>query len=190
MKTVHRDKNKVILLIAASVLIVAVGYLVYAWNSSNPPFSSRKSYSPGEYIVNKERSDSEKEVTKRIDENPEAKTQNSQTDKPIAPSVDEKTGLQAVNVLLTNTGIFNGTVSASGMVTDAIEDGGTCTFIFKNGTSKVEKTSKTMQNSTSTSCETVSFSSEELPTDGTWRVQISYSSPTSEGSSNTKEFTK
>ena len=76
------------------------------------------------------------------------------------------------------------------MATDMAEPGGVCTFTFSNGTTVITKTSTTLVNPTSTTCETVAFSASELTESGTWKVEIKYSSSSSEGTSGSKEFTK
>ena len=176
-------------LIIAFILTAIIGaYLAFAWFNHLPPFPAKKeSFQPGEYIVNMERTETEKKVSEDLEKNPETKLENKQTDTPSAPVVED--GKQQVNVLLTNAGIFNGQVSAGGMVTNSVEDGGTCTFVFKNGTQEISKTTETMTNSTSTSCKTVAFPASEL-SDGSWKVFIKYDSNTSIGTSNEKEFTK
>lgn len=135
-----------------------------------------------------DRSETEKKASEDLKNNPETKLDNKQTDNPNTPVVDDTTGKQRVNVLLTNTGTFNNKVSASGMVTNAVEEGGTCTFVFTNGSTEVVKNSTTLTNPSSTSCTTVSFPSSEL-SPGVWKVKIDYSSSASMGESNTKELT-
>ena len=182
-----KSQNKT--LIIAFILTAIIGaYLAFAWFNHLPPLPAKKeSFQPGEYIVNMERTETEKKVSEDLEKNPETKLENKQTDTPSAPVVED--GKQQVNVLLTNAGIFNGQVSAGGMVTNSVEDGGTCTFVFKNGTQEISKTTETMTNSTSTSCKTVAFPASEL-SDGSWKVFIKYDSNTSIGTSNEKEFTK
>ena len=163
--------------------------MAFAKLNNLTPFESAGDFAkPGEEKVSLERSESEKEAIEALEDDPSLKTQNNQNDTPAEP---EKTssGKNEANVLLTNAGISNGTVSASGFVTNLVEDGGDCSYKFTNGSSSVVKTSKTLMNPTSTTCETVSFPASEL-TSGNWKVVLSYSSSASTGASSQKEFTK
>lgn len=177
------------------VSVVAVGCLVYgaaAWMYHLPPFTNAKDkgYQPGEYVVNMDRSESEKRETEALKDDPSKKGEPQQNDRPATPPVDKSTGKATVNVLITNTGIFNNIVSASGMVTDIAQGDGTCTYVFTNGESVVTKTSSSLANPTSTTCATVSFDASELPISGVWSVKLKYTSSTAVGESNSKEFTK
>lgn len=183
-----RSSKKPIIIVLVLLAVIG-GYLAYAWFNHLPPFPAKKeSYQPGEQVVNMDRSETEKKASEDLKNNPETKLDNKQTDNPNTPVVDDTTGKQRVNVLLTNTGTFNNKVSASGMVTNAVEEGGTCTFVFTNGSTEVVKNSTTLTNPSSTSCTTVSFPSSEL-SPGVWKVKIDYSSSASMGESNTKELT-
>lgn len=190
MKRNTTNKKKRFILILIGAILLAGLYLLFAWKFQYAPFSNGKSYEPGESVVNLERSQAEKKVTSALEENPEKKLENTQTDTPPAPKVDSQSGMQDANVMVTNAGIFNGTVSASGFATNVSESDGTCEFVFSGPGNTLTKTSSTMQNPTSTSCKTVSFPSSELTANGTWSVYIRYTSPVSEGKSGPREFQK
>ncbi len=184
-------KRKIIITIVLFCLLL-LGYAAAAFYFKLPPFASsnnNKGDTPTTQFVKMDKTQSEQEAIKDVSKNPSQKTQNNQTDVPEQPKTASN-GKKAVNVLLTNTGIFNDKASASGVVTDIVEQGGTCAFTFTNGSSVVTKTSSTLTNSTSTSCETVAFPASELQAAGTWKVQISYQSTDAEGISNSKELTK
>lgn len=190
-KKITSPKSKIIIILAI-VAVVLLTYVVAAYYFRLPPFATsnvKDGDSPTDQYVNMDKTDTEQKAIKDIEDNPDQKTQNNQNDTPAQPQVSGN-GKKAVNVLLTNTGIFNGKVSASGVVTDIAEQGGTCTYTFSNGSAVITKTSATLVNPTSTTCETVSFSASELTSSGTWKVEIKYSSSSSEGTSNSKEFVK
>jgi hypothetical protein len=192
MKNINRSVGKKRFIAPAVALLALLGfYLVIAWNKHLVPFANTdSSYEPGEQIVNMKKTETEKKATETIEKDPGKKLENSQTDKPAAPETNGTSGKQIANVLVTNAGIFNGQVSASGLVTNIAESGGACDFIFTNADLVITKTSGTMQGPSSTSCKTVSFSSDELSRAGTWSVYIHYVSPVSEGKSSPKEFQK
>lgn len=104
-----------------------------------------------------------------------------QADQPQQPGASE-TSRQKVNVVITSAQASNGTVNASGFVSNIVEAGGICTYVFTKADSVVRKSSDTLQNASSTTCKSVSFSSAELES-GDWTVSLEYRSSTSEGSS-------
>lgn len=187
-KQSNSKRNKRILVILAVIVLLILGYGLYAWKAKLPPF--KDTYDPSGTAVNMDRTDTEKAQSQKLQDDPKAKTQNDQTDTPAAPSTDQSTGKQQANVLLSRAGITNGTVSAGGVVTNVVESDGQCSYIFTNGSNTVTKVSQTMTNPSSTSCAVVSFPSSELKASGAWQVYIQYDSSTSSGKSNIKEFTK
>ena len=181
-------KQKMAAVLISAVVLVG-GYLGVAFYKHLFPFTNKTpTYEPGTHVVNKDKSDTENQAIDNLKNNPQDKTKNNQTDTPSAPTVNQDSGKKEANVLITNVGIQNGTVSASGFATNVVESDGTCTYTFVNGSNKVIKTSKVLPNPTSTTCETVNFPASELPVTGTWSVVLSYSSPESAGSSAAKEF--
>jgi len=184
----HKSKTKLIIITTVMTVLLAGG-VTYALYTNN---SSKNSFDPSKQGVNLERTDSENATEEALKNNPEQKLENSQNDTPSVPSETTTSGKQAVNVVLTNAGIYSGTdkstVSAGGMVTNITEDTGVCTYTFTNQSTVVTKTSSTLVNPTSTTCSTVSFPSSELSKSGTWVVKLKYSSDKSEGISNQKEI--
>ncbi len=190
MKINTRPMQKKYLIVIVAIIFAIAGYLLFAWKADLPPFSSTdETYQPGEYITNMKRTDTEKKATEGLEKNPDSKLKNDQTDKPVLPASNQETGKREANVLLTNAGVFNEKVSASGMVTNIAEEGGSCVYVFTNGSSELRKTTDTLVNPTSTTCKTTTFSAIELPAKGSWTVYITYTSSSAEGKSNEKEFT-
>lgn len=183
----HNRKLRVVIpviLISAVLLIAAAVYL------RSFLFADTSSPQPGEKTINLERSDSEKKASENITQHPEEKLKNPSTDIPPQPVTNPNTGLQEANVLVTNVGIFNNIVSASGMVTNLTEEGGICTYVFQKNSVSIEKKSKSLVNPTSLTCETVSFPVDELSERGDWSVSLKYTSNTATGVSPTKELTR
>lgn len=190
MKIKSLNNHKTLSYISIAAVLLAVGYIAVAYKNNYPPFAQNSTYKQGEYVVNMEKSNAEAEKTAALEESPTSKLQNNQTDNPRTPEIDDNSGRQQANVLLTNVGIFNNNVSASAVVTNIVEDGGECYFVFSGNGQKIVKTSPTMVSATSTSCKTVSFSANELPVAGKWEAVVEYKSPNSQGVSSAKEFTE
>ena len=188
----RNSTNKKRVIIAIIVAVVLVGaYLAFASLRHVFPFATNSpNYEPGDFTVNKDKTNTEKQVIDNLKDNPQDKTKNDQTDTPPAPTVDANSGKQQANVLITNAGVFNGTVSASGFASNIVESEGVCTYTFTNSESTVVKISDVLPNPSSTTCATVSFPVSELSASGTWSVKLSYSSSRSIGASQAKEFQK
>jgi hypothetical protein len=177
----NNSKKVVIIVVAIAIILAVIGAAGYF-------YLHRNDIKRDENGVSIEQTPQDKKQEQDLKDDPTKKQQPTQTDRPTEPTVDQKSQLQQVNVVLTNTGVTNGTVSASGFVSNVIESNGTCKYIFTNGQKTVEKTSTTLTNPTSTTCKTVEFNSSELGT-GTWKVKINYSSSASTGVSNELEVT-
>jgi hypothetical protein len=192
MKNINRSARKKRIIISALTVAGLAGiYLLVAWNKNLIPFSNtNRTYEPGEEIVNMKRTDSEKKASEALEKDPSSKMENAQTDTPETPDTNSSSGKQEANVLVTNAGVFNGKVSASGFATNVVESTGTCEYVFTNGNTRIVKQSEPLPNSTSTTCKTVSFSADELSGSGLWKVYLHYISDISEGTSPIKEFQK
>ena len=191
MKLNKNHKISKVIALAIAIVLLGVGYIAAAYVWHLPPFAAvTKTYAPGDQVTNLERSDTEKDASKALADSPQQKLQNNQTDVPSAPTETTTSGKQVVNVSLTSVGISNGVINASGMVTNLVEEGGSCTYIFTNGSQTVKKISATSTNPTSTTCMRVTFSADELPASGVWKVKLGYASDKAEGISGEKEITK
>lgn len=187
-RTPMKKRTAIIAICIAAVLVG--GYLVTAYSTRIFPFAhATQNYEPGTHVINEEKSQAEQDAIDNLSDNPDSKVENDQTDTPEEPSVNTNTGKKEAAVLITNAGVFNGTVSASGFVTNIVESSGTCTYTFTNGANRVVKQSSVLSNPSSTTCETVSFPASELTT-GTWAVTLSYASSESAGVSQAKEFSR
>ena len=186
------SKKKIIISALVVLVLLCSAYAFVAVRTGLYPFvgSSNESADVGEQKVSLERSKTEEGAIKAVADDPGLKSKNNQTDTPNTPTATSDGGKLKVNVLLTNVRVANGFVSASGFVTDLVETGGSCNYRFIKDSSVVDKPARTLTNPTSTTCETVRFSTNELPADGAWKVSVSYSSDSARGESEQKEFTK
>lgn len=179
-------KCKIVYLLVCLAIAMGVGAVYYAvwWRPSQnkqPDTTINK--------INYERSDAEKKQEITIKEDPNKKTKNEQRDTSNQPTASKETSKLAANVVLTNAGVSNGKVSASGFVSNVVELGGTCMFTFTKTGQTITKKSDTLQGPSSTSCKTVSFDLSELGS-GVWAVGLEYQSSRASGTaSNPMEIT-
>ncbi|WP_258726396.1 hypothetical protein [Cellulomonas sp. NS3] len=93
----------------------------------------------------------------------------------------------AVEVLITFAGWNPGTAEAEvGGYAGVVESGGTCTLRLTNAGQVVEASAEALPDASSTSCGAVTVPGARL-TSGTWTAQLTYTSPTSTGTSASTE---
>lgn len=161
-----------------ALLLIGTGVLAFSWYSN-----SNKDVRRDGDGTSLERSKTELSETEGIQDDPEKSKQSTSSDTVPTPTTNPTTGMREVNVVLTNTGLEDGQVEASGFVSNLVEEGGTCTFTFTQNQRTVNKSTNTVVNPTSTTCRTVRFNESELG-QGEWKVIIRYSSSTATGTSN------
>lgn len=173
-------KNTKTIVIAAALAVLLVAGAAFAYRQYSDSTNSVARDKSGTSL---ERSQEELNESENILNNPKDAKQQTGSDTVNEPAVDSATGKRTVNVVLTSTGADNGQVDASGFVSNLVEEGGTCTYTFTQTQRTVKKSSGTSVNPTSTTCQTVRFSENELGT-GEWKVVIQYNSSSASGTSN------
>lgn len=179
MHITTKKSSKKVLLAMAVLLIAGLGAFA-AYKHSNSNNDVRRNQAG----TSLERSEQELKETKDIQDDPKTTKQQTGSDSVPEPEMDSSTGSRNVNVVLTSTGTENGTVDASGFVSNLVEQGGSCFYSFTQSQKTITKTADTFVNPTSTTCSTVRFDEKELGP-GEWKVSITYSSATATGTSNT-----
>lgn len=182
MRIEKSNSKRVKIISTAVVAVVLLGLGVTVWNW----YVHKDDIKRDANGVSIERTAQDKKLEEELNKDP-GKKELVQSDRPEDPSVDSNTNLKSVNVILTNTGMNNDNVTASGFVSNVVESDGTCTFVFTNDQKTLKKQSETLPNPTSTTCKSISFNKSELGS-GTWKVQIQYSSSESAGMSNEMEL--
>lgn len=180
IKQGNSTKIKTIFAILAVSILLGAG--VFAWNW----YLHKDEIKRDANGVSLERTPQDKKLEDELNKDL-SKKESNHSDLPQTPSIDPESNLQKVNVVLTNVAQSGDQISASGFVSNVVESDGVCSYLFTNGSNKVEKQSTTLVNSTSTTCKSISFSGSELSI-GKWEAQISYSSSLSSGISNKMEL--
>ncbi len=189
-KQTPSSKRKIVTSAIIAALLVFVAYGVVAYASGLYPFKPLSERGWDESGVNQKKTDQEKSDTDTLVSDPEKKTNRPNTDIPKSPEIDESTGVQAVNVMITsvNQTIDKSKIEASGFVTNSVESEGVCSFSFvhADGT-EIIKTTTAMPNPTSTTCKTLHIPSSEFKK-GSWDAYLTYSSKISNGSAEPMGF--
>lgn len=86
----------------------------------------------------------------------------------------QPTPASSIVPVLTQWGEYNGNIEVVGYVPGIVEDGGTCTYTFSQGSSTFNKETKGVDNVSTTSCPTVSVPTSQFSPKGTWSVTLTY----------------
>ncbi len=172
MKRINFNSRKFLLISTAAVVIVtAAGYLYYRnRNSVNPVPPATTGANNVDTNLAPATAEEKQEAADNKDRIIQQQQQaQQQTNNP-------STGKKTVTVIVTGT---TGTVNA--YVQGVIEDGGTCTATFTQGSQVVTATSTGFANVSVTNCPPIT--PPAATTSGSWNVVVSYSSTTSTGAS-------
>jgi hypothetical protein len=156
--------RKKILLIALVVILLAIGgYFLWA------KVLNKSSGNPGGQT--EETIQAEKETTEAFNKELEEK-------KESGGSASTPSNKKPANTVLA----YISATEARGYVSNVLEDGGTCTITFTKGSEKVTATSTGLIDVSKTTCRPITINPGQLGS-GEWSAVLSYSSATSEGSS-------
>ena len=82
----------------------------------------------------------------------------------------------------------NSQVYASGVITNVVNNTGTCTYTFTNGSETITETSEVLPSPKETICASVNLDKSRF-TSGSWSVTLNFKSDYAEGTSNATTFT-
>lgn len=185
MKQKKISRKKIIIAIIGLV-VLGSSYTAAAYMNKWIPFSDQdKPFTVDDQGrgVNPNKTKTEKDEIKNLEKNPENKSNRPNTDVVPKPKINPETKKQAVYVMMTSTeqSVDKNTITASGFVSNAVEQDGKCTYTFTLSNRVLRKTVGAIPGPNSTSCETVRVSRGELGVAGRWMVSIEYISSSSQG---------
>lgn len=91
-------------------------------------------------------------------------------------------------IIVTDASQYNATIEVRAFSSNVYEDTGTCTATFSlAGSPDVTVQQKAFKDATTTQCGALDASRSTFARAGTWKVTVSYSSPTAQGSSQQQE---
>jgi hypothetical protein len=165
-------KNKV-LTIATILLVVIFGsaYYLFVGTKESAPLNESKNNETQaslETIKESPATDQEKAESQTVKE--------ELANNPNTPVVGSD-GKKQVNVVVTD---YSPSVVGS-FVEGVVEDGGSCTATFKQGTLSFTKTVSAIANVSTSQCERIILNSSDFPAKGAWSTSITYSSPSANG---------
>lgn len=186
MKQRKTNKSRKIITAIIVLFILSCSYMAFAYVNKLAPFSNNeKSFSVDDQGrgINPNKTKTEKEETKNLENNPDNKSVRPNTDIVPKSKTDPSTKKQSVYVMMTSVeqSVNKNTITVSGFVTNAVEQDGKCTYIFTLGDRVVRKEAGVIPGPSSTSCQTIQVSRSELGVAGRWTVSIEYTSSTSHG---------
>ena len=84
--------------------------------------------------------------------------------------------------------VQNGQVYASGVITNVVNNTGTCTYTFTNGSETIVETSTVLPSPKETVCASVNLAKDRF-SNGSWSVTLNFNSEYAEGTSDATTFT-
>lgn len=159
---------------AAAVVAVALLETTNKINLFGNKNTEQPVIAPGEVNYNPP-TEEEKQAA---DDQKEANVKNQdQPSNPTTPTNPQTGDKKAVKPII----IRSGGGEVAGFIPGIFENGGTCTATFTSGSNTVVKTSQGFANASNTNCTPISYSGSGVAAG--WSVTLSYSSNTSEGTS-------
>lgn len=186
MKKRKISHKKIMIRVIIGLIILGGFYTAAAYMNKWIPFSDQeKPFTVDDQGrgVNPNKTKTEKDEIKNLEKKLDNKSNRPNTDVAPKPKINPETKKQAVYVMMTSTeqSVDKNTITASGFVSNAVEQDGKCTYVFNLGNRVVRKTVRAIPGPNSTSCETVRVSRSELGIAGRWMVSIEYISSSSQG---------
>jgi hypothetical protein len=175
-----RKVNKKILLLILLVVLLVGGFFVYRHFSSKPKSGSPvKTSLPAEQKV--DLSPATQQDTEDVNQHKEDLSKNDQSNS------SQGADLKSVSLVIVDAAQYDQQVEVRAYVAGVVENGGTCTYTFTSGSSKVTKQTKAVADATTTRCPTLDVAKSEFSV-GNWSVSVSYKSLTAQGTSSAKSF--
>ncbi len=168
--------NKILVTAGGAVLLLFTVGFTYAYFADNTPEDAAEN-DPGQTTATDAEPSGSQSAKERIFEEG-----NNSNDKPNKPS-DGDTEKESVTVGISYADVFEGQLDVRAFTPDVVEGNGTCTAtVSKQGYESVIKTVEAFIDASSTICNPIYIPVSDLAP-GTWTVNVSFSSPTHEGSS-------
>ena len=178
IKPPKKQKKSTLVIIAIVTLTLAVGYLSYSYYSKSWPFANGSA-------SQKELSSDEIQA-KSLRDDPSNKLKNTNSDKPVEPTLNEKSDKKQVT-MTASTDSSDGFIFLRGRIGYPVVDG-TCYAVLSGPSSQsIRKDTAILQNPASTDCKTISIPASELAP-GKWTFILRYVSDSYEGASNEVSF--
>jgi hypothetical protein len=160
-----RKKQWLFVVTALVILGIAAGLLVYtrhqAAEKAKPPLTDKITYASA---TKEEQAASDKQ--KQADLNQES------TPPPTTASVN-----------ISDANQYDDTVEVRAYVSNAVEDGGTCTTVFTKGTTNFSVDTKAFKDASTTQCGAIDVARSKFSASGKWSVIVRYASPSISGQS-------
>ena len=173
----NNSSKKKILIIITVLLVVALGSAAaFAYIHTKSPANQTESTKQ-----EKKQQDSDRQQAKSLEENPESKTKNTNSDKPPEPTTNSSTGKKQV-VVTASTDTSGGTVYIRGRIDYPVSSGSCYAQLSGPSGQSIRKDTILLQNPASTDCKTISIPASELAA-GKWTFTLHYTSDEYEGAS-------
>ncbi len=167
------NNKRAILLVVFLLLLAGLAFAGYRLNNRNSA-KPANTESAGETINYAPGTDEEKAQTDKHKE--DLANQQNQTPPPTG-------GDKKVMPIITDATQYEDKVEVRAYIPSLIENGGKCIYTFRKDSAQVIRTVDAQAGPQTTQCESIGILASEFPVKGTWVLTVSYSSASSNGSS-------
>lgn len=182
-------KRRVALVVALVLLALLLSYTVYAKQTDSWPFQAQQTeqastddaVTDGEDSINYDPpTDEDTEASQ--DGKKDITDENTPDTDGTAPDAKK-----SVAIGVSFADVYEGNVEIRAFVPSVIEGNGTCKATLTNGSQTAIASSPGFIDSRSTQCEPIYIPLSKFPVKGTWKLVVTYTSPTSAGLSESME---
>lgn len=178
MKIQTQSTRKTPYILAATILVVLLlgAYTGYAYTQRIWPFMPTSQQTQTD--------------TMNADDTTYGSDKNNDRNQPTTPSVEspDESEKTTVQVGVASAAVIGTNVEIRAFMSGIIEGTGTCTATLTNGNEVVTGSSVAFIDASTSQCEPISIALSEFTNSGTWKVNVSYSSETHEGTSDELEI--
>ena len=179
MKT-KRLSKKSLLIVLATTLVVAGGAFALLKTTPDKPVTATTgsdgiNYGPATSAEKKEAEQNKKQVEQRVAIQNQAPGNNNSKQRTVQP-------------VIVDANQYNEVIEVSAYVPGVVESGGTCTATLQSGDSRIIRAVPGVADATTTRCPIFSIKRSELPTGGSWKATVSYTSVAAAGTSEPRMF--
>jgi len=178
--------HKYRLIILAALVLFFGGLTAYGLvNKQDTPSAKPAATSPEEQAPAKRDTQSQNTDTPPADTPTTDQSTTNTPDIKTPPTQDAPTSGDKKNVkpVIISASYANNSATVRSFVPSVYETTGTCTLTLTQNASTVTKTSAAIVDASTTNCLPFVVAKNEFPTEGEWKVKISYDSPSATGSS-------
>lgn len=168
------NRKKYILIAVIAALFIAAATTSALWYASR---STTPENTESPVTADQTRTETDEAQSQTAKENNDSKTTDTST------TATNDSGKTVVAVAISSAGVIDNQLEIRSFIPSVIEGNGTCTATLSKGVSRLAYSSSSFIDSTSSICTPLYIPVSDFPEAGEWNLVLTYSSPSSVGTS-------